>query len=71
MPGLEEIAKQLYQPLAAWQTRLIRLDPAPFDQTVTCLLFTAEIIHAEGFAIPKLSEVVEFEAISYSWGISK
>ena len=35
---------------------------------MTCSLFTAEIIHADGFAIPELSEVVEYEAISYSWG---
>ena len=70
MPGLDEIAKQPYQPLTAWQPRLIRLDPGPFGQTVTCSLFTAEIIHGDGFAVPELLEIAEFEAISYSSGHS-
>ena len=60
-----------YQPLQKWQTRLIRLLPGIFDAPIECELFVADVIAQPGFGVLELGQVVEYEAVSYSWGWPK
>ena len=60
-----------YQALQQWQTRLIRLLPGLFDAPIECELFVADVIAQPGFGVLALGQVVEYEAVSYSWGWPK
>jgi hypothetical protein len=64
----EEVTSSIYRPLKKWQTRLICLEPDTFENPLRCRLFVADIIAAPGFGISELNEIIEYEAISYSWG---
>jgi hypothetical protein len=65
---MREIARTLYQTLQPWQTRLIALCPGTPEEPLKCELLEADIIAAEGVGLRTQSVVVEYEAISYSWG---
>jgi hypothetical protein len=61
-------AKALYTPLQSWQTRVIRLRPGNLNEPLVCDLVVAELITFNGVGIACESRIVEYEALSYSWG---
>jgi len=62
--------KLLYgqQPLQDWQTRLIILEGGTRDSPLSCRLVTVDLIAKEGVGVRETGEVVQYEAVSYSWG---
>lgn len=64
------IAELLYKPLLQGETRLILLYPASEDNhELVADLFTAALTHHEpGIGLPSEDTVVEFDALSYTWG---
>ena len=59
----------LYQRLAPWQTRILRIHPSrDFHSVLTCDLLTADIIQLPGIGLVQDFQIVEYEALSYSWG---
>ncbi|KAI1868562.1 uncharacterized protein JN550_006478 [Neoarthrinium moseri] len=66
-----EAAKQLYRRISPWQTRILRLEPAPHhEQPVFCRLQAANITAWEGLGIVDdgKEKEIPFEALSYEWG---
>ena len=62
------IQKHLYTYLQPWQTRIISLQPGRLDDVVSCELFPAHLIAQQGLGISELGKIIEYEAVSYSWG---
>jgi hypothetical protein len=58
----------LYQPLKPWQTRIITLFPGKINEQLRCKIWTAEIIDRPGVAVSGTSDIVTYNALSYSWG---
>lgn len=63
-----KVLEQLYSPLRSWETRLLGLQPGQPDEPLVATLHVAVITLAEGFGLVDRDQIVEFEAISYSWG---
>lgn len=63
-----EVVEQLYSPLHAWETRILGLQPGDLNDPLVATLYVAVITHAEGFGLVDKDEIVEFEALSYTWG---
>ncbi|KIX08696.1 uncharacterized protein Z518_03353 [Rhinocladiella mackenziei CBS 650.93] len=64
-----EVLEQLYRPIAPWQIRLLRIAPsADFQSDLTCDLLTADLIPFPGVGLVQESTIVQYEALSYSWG---
>ncbi|KAJ9617027.1 hypothetical protein H2200_000748 [Cladophialophora chaetospira] len=64
-----EIRQQLYRPLKSWQTRILRIHASTeFTSPVECDLLTAGLIAIPGLVLIDEDEVIEYEALSYSWG---
>jgi hypothetical protein len=61
-------AKALYTPIQSWQTRIIRLHPGNLDEPLVCDLVVAELIAFNGVGLACEWTIVEYEALSYSWG---
>jgi hypothetical protein len=63
--------QSLYQPLAPWQTRLVRLSksrPNAWDGTfVQADLLTVDFADIEGVGITGTTEVVQYSAVSHVW----
>ncbi|KAI0376052.1 heterokaryon incompatibility protein-domain-containing protein [Hypomontagnella monticulosa] len=67
----ESAAVRLYQAIKPWQTRILRINPAPqLDEPVVCALLVADVIVHEGLGIVEEGEPreVTYEALSYTWG---
>jgi Heterokaryon incompatibility protein (HET) len=61
--------EKLYRPLAPWQTRILRVHPSVETQLGLLLeLLTADLIAFPGIGIVAEKTMVEYEALSYSWG---
>ena len=60
--------KDLYQPLKPWQTRIITILAAKSSDPLCCNLWIAELIDGQGVAVSGTSDVVTYNALSYSWG---
>lgn len=71
-PATEEyrrsIATELYEPIHAYQTRLIKLLPGAQEDFVTCELLTADLIALPGLGLSATGEMVSYDCLSYSWG---
>ncbi len=70
----EQQARLLYSEVkvAAWQTRLLRIDPASReDVPLHCRLFVADVTYRAGLGLheDKFLHEVSFEALSYTWGL--
>ena len=61
-------AKDLYQPLKPWHTRVVTILPATSNEPLCCELWTAELIHNPGVAVFGTHDIVTYSALSYSWG---
>jgi hypothetical protein len=74
-----EASSNVYCPVTAYQTRIIRLHGANDVQEspLVCTLYVADILHPsfEGLGIRSLSDgedcLVEYDALSYVWGVQK
>jgi hypothetical protein len=60
--------ERVYEGLRPWQTRLIILQPGELGSEVCCKLITVDVIDGPGLGISGTSDVVAYEALSYSWG---
>ena len=66
---MQRVSSKVYTPLFPWQTRVIQLDGAThFDDRLVCQLYVADLVVGRGVGIAALGRVVEYLAISYSWG---
>jgi hypothetical protein len=65
---MRKISAELYSPIKPWQTRILRLQPGQPGDPVVCNLDIAELVCFEGIGLKDQPELVEFEALSYSWG---
>ena len=63
-----QVAKQLYSPLWAWQTRVIELHPGGPPDRLRCDLIVVDLIATPGVGVTSTGETIEYEALSYSWG---
>jgi hypothetical protein len=77
-PGVDtiDVAKRnatlLYQPLKPWQTRIVTiLHGSPSSEPLQCNLWTADLIDKPGVAVSGTSDIVTYNALSYSWGPGK
>lgn len=61
----------IYKPLHPWQTRIIRLLPDQPGRPLRCEIILAEFVDLDGVGIPESGQIVQYEAVSYSWGKSK
>lgn len=66
----EARAKELYQPIRCWQTRIIYVHPGIESEPLQSSLFVADIIQAEGLIVHTRSgmEQIPYCALSYRWG---
>lgn len=65
------LAARFYQPIKPWQTRILRLNPAPRrHEPVVCTLLVADVIAHEGLGVVEkdVPREVPYEALSYTWG---
>lgn len=62
------VSNQLYSPIKPWQTRILRLQPGQPHEPISCKLEVAELVCFEGIGLSGEPELVQFEALSYSWG---
>lgn len=58
----------VYEGLRPWQTRLIVLQPGKLGSEICCNLTTVDVIDGPGLGISGTSDIVAYEALSYSWG---
>lgn len=63
-------SKSLYSrlPLKPWQTRLLRLHHDGEDSPLSGDLIVADITHLDGAVLHERQELVEYLALSYTWG---
>ena len=65
----ESTRRQLYHPLAPWQIRLLRIHPSEdLESNPVCDLLVADLISFPGVGLVQESTIVQYEALSYSWG---
>lgn len=64
----EAVRCLIYTPILPWQTRLLKLLPGQFCDPLRCELHVADITFASGMGIVSEGGMVEFDAVSYSWG---
>ena len=60
---------RVYEGLRPWQTRLIVLQPGELCSEICCKLITVDVIDGPGLGISGTSDIVAYEALSYSWGL--
>ena len=66
---MRDIASEPYKPLLPWQTRMICLHPAPaFEDELVCDMIPVDFILGDGVGAPSLRQIVQYVALSYSWG---
>lgn len=70
------IAKALYAPVRRWQFRLLKIRPSQSrNAQIHCDLVVAGMIEpvegSPGVALPDSGDIIEYEAISYTWGGSE
>jgi len=66
----EQAAKTLYTPLKHWQTRVLQLKPGSFSDPLRCKLLTIDLVYLNGAVLHGQSELIFYEAVSYTWGTS-
>ncbi|KIW87021.1 uncharacterized protein Z519_12318 [Cladophialophora bantiana CBS 173.52] len=67
-----DIRMKVYHPIKPWQTRLLRIHSSKDRSSpVTCDLLTVDLIPFAGIGLVDESEIVQYEALSYSWGYPK
>ncbi|EXJ53329.1 uncharacterized protein A1O5_13422, partial [Cladophialophora psammophila CBS 110553] len=55
--------------LAPWKIRLLRIAPsADLQSDLTCDLLTADLVPFPGVGLVVESAIVQYEALSYTWG---
>jgi hypothetical protein len=70
----EFIEKYTYSPLKAWQTRILCLHPSESSSTgeqeapLSADLLVATVSDTEGIVIEQSGDIVEYIALSYTWG---
>ncbi len=65
------IRQQLFNPLRPWQIRMLRIQPsAEPNAPLVCELLVADLITFSGVGLVDEFSIVEYEALSYSWGHS-
>jgi hypothetical protein len=62
------VAEKLYSFIKPWQTRILRLQPGQVDDPIICTLAVAELVCFEGVGLEGEQDLIDFEALSYSWG---
>lgn len=62
------INEQLYKPIHAYQTRLIKLLPGTVTDLVECELVPADLIALPGLGLSETGDMVSYDCLSYSWG---
>lgn len=62
------INEQLYRPIHAYQTRLIKLLPGTVTDLVECELVPADLIALPGLGLSDTGDMVPYDCLSYSWG---
>lgn len=60
----------IYTPLRARQTRIIHLLPDSPGRPLRCNIMLAEFVDMDGVGIAETGVIVQYEALSYSWGDS-
>lgn len=60
--------RPLYQPVAAWQTRILELHGGDFGEPLVGTLHIVDLIESEGVAIHDSPKKVQYDALSYCWG---
>ncbi|KAK5722667.1 hypothetical protein LTR15_005899 [Elasticomyces elasticus] len=66
--ALRVAASKLYTPIKDWQTRTIRVHPGANEDPLTADLLVAGLAHGDGLVIGMDQDLVNYEAVSYSWG---
>ena len=63
-----KVPSQLYTDLQDWQTRLVRIRPGTEGSALHLDLVVVDIVHVEGVVIHGSTELITYDALSYSWG---
>jgi hypothetical protein len=63
-----ELASKIYGGIHSWQTRVLTIHAGSFEDPVTCDLTVVDLLAQKGVGVPTSSKVIEYEALSYSWG---
>jgi hypothetical protein len=58
----------IYRPLSPWQTRLLKLLPGEHGSPLSCMMVEVNVIDGHGVGVVGSSEILTYEALSYSWG---
>lgn len=64
----EESRASIYRQLTPYQTRLLRLLPGAADTPLSCTMVEVNVIDGHGVGIVGSSEILTYDALSYSWG---
>lgn len=64
----EESRESIYRPLTPYQTRLLKLLPGEADAPLSCTMVEVNVIDGHGVGIVGSSEILTYDALSYSWG---
>jgi hypothetical protein len=64
----KRVAKDLYTPVRAWQTRIVMLSEASSCDDLRAELRTVDLIWGEGVVFHDTQERTDFTALSYTWG---
>ena len=65
---VSSLNESIYADLRPWQTRLVVLQPGELGSKIYCKLVNVDVIDGPGLGISGTSDVVYYEALSYSWG---
>ena len=58
----------LYSSLRRWQTRVLKLHAGRKHDALLGELLVADVVHMEGLGLVEAGIIVEYEAVSYTWG---
>jgi hypothetical protein len=67
----ETASSNIYTPLRQWQTRIIALRPGDTCDPLVSDLSVVDLIAAEGLGFHDSDTIIQYEAVSYSWGREK
>lgn len=63
-----DACSKLYSKISQWQTRILILEPGVFGSELEARLVVADIVRLPGVVLHEVQELIEFTALSYTWG---
>lgn len=69
--GREDACTRLYGKIDRWQSRILTLEPGVFADELKAQLAIADLVCVPGIVLHETQELIEFVALSYTWGAAE